>query len=343
MKKLLGIQDRLFPWALYPNNLYEYGLELGIPSEKLLANTSLTEETLSEVELKISWLQYKELAVNIGENGPADYGFQFGKRLHVASHGLLSLLLLNCANGYEVIELIEDYPVLVSPLFYVIRTESVDHTTLTIHPESTRHPILMRSMEALMTSMFQSLLQLNGAAEANVESGIEIFLKEERPAYHQEMSDFFHGKVNWGCYANQMVVSNELLSKTIPNANPISADSTRRMMQAQLNLLPARKGVLNELRELFAQGEFRQEDCAKKLLTTLPTLKRYLSSASTSFSKELTLFRIEEACLAAINSDISIAQLSEQLGFKDVNSFGRLFKKEMGVPFNSYCSLKRSS
>ena len=122
----------------------------------------------------------------------------------------------------------------------------------------------------------------------------------------------------------------------IPNADPVSANATRRVLQAQLNQLPDNKGGLNELRTLFSRGFYKQEECAQQLFTTLPTLKRYLQAACTSFSRELTMYRMDEAFWEAAHTECSMSELSERLGFRDVNSFGRLFKKEAGVSFTDF-------
>jgi AraC-like DNA-binding protein len=41
------------------------------------------------------------------------------------------------------------------------------------------------------------------------------------------------------------------------------------------------------------------------------------------------------------NTDLSMAQLSDELGFQDANSFARLFKGEMGTTFNQFRSEKK--
>ena len=343
MKKLIGLQDPLYQWALHPNHLYEYGLELNVSPNQLLENTGLTQADLQNIDLKISWLQYKELASNVGHYGSHDWGFQLGKRLHVASHGLLSLLVMNCANWMDVIDIMEHYPILVSPIFYVTKKQSTEHITLSVHPESTRHPILERSLETFFTSLYQVILELGSGALHNSPNDIYVMLKGPAPAYQASMREFFQHNIGWNHYANQIRINKTLLSRSIPHASPITADSMRRMMQAQLNQLPALTGGLHELRTLFAQGLYKQEQCAQQMLTTLSTFKRYLHSACTSFSQELTLYRLEEACWAAIHTDISQEQLSEQLGFQDVNSFGRLFKKSFGQAFNHYRSEQRQT
>ncbi|BFM17835.1 hypothetical protein R50073_40180 [Maricurvus nonylphenolicus] len=336
MKKLIGGQDPLFPWVLHPNYLFEYGLELGISPTELLANTGISEKDLEDVDLLISWQQYRTLADNLALKGHADWGFEFGLRLPVASHGLLGLLALNCVTWEQVIEIQESYPILISPIFYVIRRDSEEFCYITVHPEFTRDPILDRSMEAYFSMNYRAIEQMGGGSIKDYGDNFFIFVKGDPPPYHRKLRTFYGGNIEWNNHVNQIRIRKELLSTPIPNANPIAANATRRMLQAQLNQMSARKGGLNELRELFVKGVYKQEECAKQLYTTLPTFKRYLKGACTTFSRELAMFRIDEAAWLAANSIISMAELSDRLGFQDVNSFGRLFKNELGVSFSEY-------
>lgn len=156
------------------------------------------------------------------------------------------------------------------------------------------------------------------------------------PDYAADWRALFGNQIEWNQHADQIWIRKDLLELPIPNADPVSANATRRVLQAQLNQLPANKGGLNELRTLFSHGYYMQEECAQQLYTTLPTLKRYLKAACTTFSQELTMYRMDEAYWEAAHGDSSMSELSERLGFRDVNSFGRLFKKEAGVSFTEF-------
>ncbi|MBK9520468.1 MAG: hypothetical protein IPO13_02390 [Rhodocyclaceae bacterium] len=62
MKKLIGGQDSLFPWVLHPVHLYEYGLELGLSAEELLHGAGLSSQDIDDVDLHITWQQYRLIA-----------------------------------------------------------------------------------------------------------------------------------------------------------------------------------------------------------------------------------------------------------------------------------------
>ncbi|MCA9889692.1 MAG: AraC family transcriptional regulator ligand-binding domain-containing protein [Anaerolineae bacterium] len=335
MKKLIGGQDSLFPWVLHPVHLYEYGLELGLSAEELLHGAGLSLQDIDDVDLHITWQQY-QLIADVVAGIASDWGFQFGLRLPVASHGLLGLLALNCVTWEQVVDIQENYPLLVSPIFYVQRRDTHEYCCLTIHPEFTRDPILRHSLEAYFSMFFQSVLQIGGEAARKYTSSLFVRVQGSPPDYAEEWRQFFDGQIEWNQHADQIWIHKDLLALPIPNADPVSANATRRVLQAQLNQLPANKGGLNELRTLFSRGFYKQEECAQQLFTTLPTLKRYLQAACTSFSRELTMYRMDEAFWEAAHTECSMSELSERLGFRDVNSFGRLFKKEAGVSFTDF-------
>lgn len=340
MKKLIGGHDPLFQWVLHPSYLYEFGRELGFSQAQLLANTGLSAGDLEDVNLTISWQQYRAIADVLAQEAD-DWGFQFGLRLPIASHGLLGLLLLNCVSWQQVVDIQESYPLLVSPIFYVQRRDTEDYCCLTICPEFSRDPILRQSMEAYFSLFFSTASNLGGGRPQDIAAAVKVQLQGPRPSYADHWEAYFHNAIEWNYHADQLWIHKELLALPIPNADPVSANATRRILQAQLNQMPAHKGGLHELQDLFANGVYGQEECAKRLFTTLPTLKRYLKGACTTFSRELTRFRIDEALWASQFSEISKSDLAATLGFQDANSFGRLFKAEVGVSFTEFRNAHR--
>lgn len=333
MKKLIGTQDEIFPWVLHPGQLFDFALEKGITAEQALNETGLMLNDIEDVQLNISWQQYQRLAMNIEIAGIDSWPLEFGQRLDFTSNGLISLLALNCCDWGELLELLEVYPVLISPVFYVERRETDDYLYLTIYPEFSRDRELHKSMVVFLMLLNNTFKRLGGLQVVN-DDELFIYARQKKPDYLPSAES--HYNIVWGAYADYVCIPKRILNLTIPNANPLSARSTRRILQAQLGKMPALTGGLHELRLLFKQGVYNLEACAEALFTTVSTLKRYLNGASTSFSRELMEYRIDEACWSAAYSDISIGLLADRLGFHDVNSLSRLFKKEVGFTFSEY-------
>lgn len=339
MIKIITSQSKVFTWALHPNELYAYGLESGIPHDLLLADTGLSDKDIENLDLHINWLQYREMSNSLDTHANPDWSFQFGKRLSIGSHGLISLLALNCVNWEQAIDVLCNYSVLINPLFRTSRRDTPSHVYLSVTPEFSRDHIVEKHIEGLFSSLYQSIHQMGHIQKSEISRGVSVFLKAPQPDYAQTLEDFFNSTLSWGHFANQIRIDKRLLKRKIPNANPVSANQTRKILQAQLSQLPAHSGLLYELRSLFEQRIYSLEVCAERLFTSQPTLKRHLKNSGTSFSKELSIYRIEESCWAAIHTTKNVSELAEELGFQDINSFGRLFKKETGVPFSQYREL----
>ncbi|MBK6740188.1 MAG: hypothetical protein IPG64_21335 [Haliea sp.] len=177
---------------------------------------------------------------------------------------------------------------------------------------------------------FQSVLQIGARRRGKYTSSLFVRCKARHRITLREWRQFFDGQIEWNQHADQIWIQKDLLALPIPNADPVSANATRRVLQAQLNQLPANKGGLNELRTLFSRGFYKQEDCAQQLFTTLPTLKRYLQAACTSFSRELTTYRMDEAFWEAAHTECSMSVVPERLGFRDVNSFAHYSRRRRG-------------
>lgn len=338
MKKLYGADDPMFPWIFHPGHVYEYGLELGIPSSQLLQAAGLTTSVIERLDLRLTWQQYCRMlrCVEQFAHTPDEWMFQLGRKISPASHGLVSLVILNCTNIRQVVDVLSEYLVFATPMFYIRQRLAKDCVYLTVHPSFTRDRYLERLVLPSAMILYRTIRQVCQMDVRGQPEQVCVMLESDPPAFQQQTRRFFHDSVRWNQPTNQLRLSRALYDSQTVACNPLSAENMRRLLQAQLEQLPSRKGVLHELSELFRQGIYRQDECARRLLTSTPTLKRYLSTANTSFSRELTCFRIEEACWVLQHSQDTVGQISDWLGFQDVASFRRLFKKEMGMSPSGY-------
>ena len=57
---------------------------------------------------------------------------------------------------------------------------------------------------------------------------------------------------------------------------------------------------------------------------------------SIGIAKHIKNLRLEEAKRLLIETDMSIVQIADRVGFTDYNYFCRVFKKEVGIPAGKY-------
>ncbi len=341
MNKFLDAQSQIFPWQLHPLQLYGLAQEYGINSADLLAALGLEDSQLENLALNLSWQQYRSMVQLVENKGPSNWGFKLGQRLNVPSNGLLSLAVMNSESWRQAIGLLTDFKILVTSLFYLKPRETEKYLVIELHPEFTRDPLTQAFFETFFAIIYQLLLSVSNFQEAFINNTEQLCMgfQGEPPLYEQEMRAFFNNNILFNQGHNQIRINKCLADRKLTSGNPLSAHSIVAILSAQLALLPANKGFLHVVHELFEQGNYNQEKCAKKLNISVATLKRKLKTACTTFNYELANFRQVEAC-HLLNFEIhNIDLIADKLGFQDIGSFRRFFKKQMGVTPSEFRSM----
>ena len=351
MNNLINCESKVFPWHLHPAQLYSMAMEFGLNSRDLLAAGKLTPEDIKQPDLYISWQQYSAIASGLNKEGlDAHWGLELGQRLTMASHGLLSLAIMNCSTWRQALDLMIQYKNLVTALFYIEVKETDSHIILELHPEFTRSELLAQYIDCFFTIVYQIIYQLSSLKEElkSETSELVIHLMADREQAKSEIEKIFHGNCIDKSYGNQICIHKDYLDTEIHSghtANSVAANSMITLLRGQLAQQSANsgqggpgisKGDLHTLHDIFRQQEYSQERCAALLNTSLTSLKRKLALAETSFNKELIQFRLNEACFYLVHSELENEDISQLLGFKDTGSFRRFFKTHLGVTPSDY-------
>lgn len=344
MNNLINCESKVFPWHLHPAQLYSMAMEFGVKSHDLLAAGKLTPENIKQPDLYISWRQYSAIAsclnkasldkASLDKNRevPTHWGLELGQRLTMASHGLLSLAIMNCSTWRQALDIMIQYKNLVTALFYIEVKETASHIILELHPEFTRSELLTQYIDCFFTIVYQVLYQLSSLKEElkSETSELIIHIKADREQAQAELDKIFHGNCIDKSYGNQICIHKRYLNTEINAghaANSVAANSMITLLRGQLAQQSCvNKGDLHALHDIFRQQEYSQERCAALLNTSLTSLKRKLALAQTSFNKELIQFRLNEACFHLTHSELENDDISPLLGFKDTGSFRRFFK-----------------
>lgn len=328
MAQFINSESFIFPWHLHPAQLYALAIEHGIKHTELLAALHLTSDDLLRVDLAISWQQYRAMAELISRKGPSDWSLLLGERLTIASHGLLSLAIMNCQDWAHALEMMVQYKNLVTALFYIEKKETDTHLILELHPEFSRDDLLNDFLQCFFIIVYQAIYRLS-SFQRELEEGsadFAIYLQGPAPSYEDRMRHMFHNNLHFSQASNSMKINKRYLTIAIAQANPITANNMSALLRGQLLNKPLLKGELHALHDSFRQQHYRQTQCASDLNTSTTSLKRKLKQAQTHFAKELSLFRLNEACYLLRYTDCSLDDISHTLGYQDASSFRRSFK-----------------
>lgn len=98
--------------------------------------------------------------------------------------------------------------------------------------------------------------------------------------------------------------------------------------------------LLDQVKQFIARelgrGEFCIDACAKELGLSARSLQIRLRASHVSYSDILDSQRLERAKLKLRHSDLSIAEIADQLGYVERTSFGRAFKRWTGSSPQQY-------
>jgi AraC-like DNA-binding protein len=138
-----------------------------------------------------------------------------------------------------------------------------------------------------------------------------------------------------------VLVFDKLLMK-LPVRN--SSKELRRLMEAsarklQSNLsseLDILSDVITAIKHNLNSHTYEIENVAKELGMSVRTLQRKLKEVSYSYNDLLAKIRIADAQILLAENDFSISEISALLGYKDLSSFYRFFKKQMGQTPDEY-------
>jgi AraC-like DNA-binding protein len=139
--------------------------------------------------------------------------------------------------------------------------------------------------------------------------------------------------VEYGADKNQARFAYQVLARTMPMANVITAAQCEQQCQDLMVRRRRCSGVATLVRHALTQaGEGRSAlaGIASRLNMTERTLKRHLREEGTCFRHLLEEHLSHQACQLLGRPGTTVAGVAEQLGFSDASSFSQAFKRWTG-------------
>lgn len=149
----------------------------------------------------------------------------------------------------------------------------------------------------------------------------------------QPLQDFFNAPVSFGCEEVSYVFCRSVMEEKLPTASPELAQLNDQVVIDYLAKMEADdivSRVNSYLVEIFPSGEVSRGMVAEKMCMSERTLQTRLGVKGTTFQQLLDDTRYELACGYLDGAFISLYEIAYLLGFTDVSSFSRAFKRWSG-------------
>ena len=158
-----------------------------------------------------------------------------------------------------------------------------------------------------------------------------VYLVRKPPPDPSAYQRFFASPVLFGQEAQVMVVRSALLDTPVARANL----ALNRALFARLSAEPRGDGLMGRVRDLIwrdlASGGVTVAGAADELGLPLRSLQRRLAGEGTSFSGLLDETRFEMARRLMRQTELSLAEISDSLGFAEPAVFSRFFARRAGI------------
>lgn len=162
---------------------------------------------------------------------------------------------------------------------------------------------------------------------------VEVSLRHGKPTCAGDFFSYFRCPVSFDGEFDGLVLTRESVEKNLPGANPLMSQLNDNEMIKYLAKLNADDIIQRTKAEIIKQlpdGRASDNIIADSLHMSSRTLQRKLNENGTTFKKLLTDVRKELAMKYIQNRQITLTELSFQLGFSEVSAFSRAFKQWTG-------------
>jgi AraC-like DNA-binding protein len=165
---------------------------------------------------------------------------------------------------------------------------------------------------------------------------IEVRLPGNPPRHEAELQRIFDAPIRFRYPASEMILDSSLLQQPTRTSDPelfrilqrVAADALERV--PGLDRLDQR--VRHAILKCLPEADPSVNRVASQLAMSPRTLQRKLSKEGVSYQQVLDNVRLERSIEILSRSQMPIAEAAAQLGFADLTSFHRAFKRWMGKP-----------
>ena len=162
---------------------------------------------------------------------------------------------------------------------------------------------------------------------------IHVRLTRAQPACFGRLQDFFGCSIDFGGPENSLVFRASDLDAQLPTANPVLLRVNEQVLTdylARLERSEVTVQVQAKLIQLLPSGEVEESSIARMLNLSLRSMQRKLKARGVSFRKLLDDTRRQLAEQYLKDSTLSVSEIAYLLGFAEVSSFSRAFKRWTG-------------
>ena len=320
----------------------ELAQSLGLNPQALMRKAGLSPRCLDDPETPISVVAVRELLEASAKAANAeDFGLQLARGRRMANLGPISIVLREEPTARQALDTLSRYLRLLNAS---LLTRIEDHGEVVI----IREEFLMdgtvsvrQSMELAVGVMARILGELLGAQW----KPRRVCFSHRPPHDLASHRAFFGPNLEFNSSFNGIVCASRDLALRLPTADTGMAPYARRFLEQALS--SSRTKTADAARELVAAllpgGRCTADQVAQHLAMDRRTLHRHLQADGLTFTALMQDVRAEFALRQIRDSDRSMAELAELLGFSGPSALAFWFRRKFGCTASAWKKTQEAS
>jgi AraC-like DNA-binding protein len=304
----------------------------GVAAESLLAGTTLTNQQLADVRTRVPSELFAKLACRALRLTHDDgLGLSLGARIPVQALQVIGYLLSSAPTLRHAYGDFHRYASIVAenPTWMMREQGSSAHFEFN---SAIDEPNTLRMANDWSVSLAYRIIA--ACAPDSDRDEISVAFSHPRPAYAARYAAVFERSVRFGQRRNAVIFPRAWLDAPQPHGDPGTCEGLREIAERLLSSVNRSKRLGDRVRVLLRQeAKLARIDVgalARKLGLSQSALRRRLASEGLSPSQLVDEARCRLARAELARIDTSIKQVADALGYAELRSFHRAFKRWTG-------------
>lgn len=302
-----------------------------IAVQSLLSGSDLSPEDLFQLDRKISaYDQYTLIRNGLLLSGNPAFGLQLGSRMPLAAHGTLGAAVVSAPNLRTAFATSLRFQGLRAQFIKMLYKDENGFFIVELELQVPFDEVGLFLIEATMATnqwMIEFIL-----GRALTEAKIEFVYKN--PPHADSYENYLHSTVSFGCNSTRLIIPGELLDAPNPFGDPDAyANAIFQCERQELSLRPQEswQARVTSLLQLHPGQLWTLPEVAAALHLSSRSLIRRLHAENTRYQFILDEELHRQALMHFEIPQHTVTSVAAALGYKDVKSFRRAFKRWTGI------------
>ena len=307
------------------NVIESYGLDPEPYFRKARIDPRLMNDPQARFNLTQIDKAYRELYETV--NDPC-MGLKVASLWHPSNLASLGYAWLASSTLYTALNRLSRYVRIINDAISVALEEDGDNLVITISSDDREMPAYYQ--EDSSSAILISMCRANYGMELNP---VSVRFKHPGSACSGEYYSFFRCPVEFSAASNQIIIPLDVVNKQLTSSNPQLAQINDQVMINYLARLD-KEDIVQQVKaaiiDQLPSGNVTEDSVAEAVYTSKRSLQRKLNEKGTTFKTILTEVRQDLALKYIYDRKLTLTEISFMLGFSEMSSFSRAFKRWTG-------------